>query len=71
MQVCIFVQTDDIVSTAEAARILGKTVSTVNRWAAEGKLVAVLQMPGETGARLFRRADIEAKRNGEPTEASA
>lgn len=50
---------DDLIPTSEAARILGTTVSTVNRWVAAGKLVPVLMGPGRTGVRLFDRQAIE------------
>lgn len=50
----------DLISTSEAARILGRPVATVNRWATEGRLAVALKLPGETGARLYRRVDVEA-----------
>lgn len=53
-------QHDDLIPTAETARILGKSVATINRWAAERKLVPAIEMPGEKGARLFRRSDVLA-----------
>ena len=51
---------DDLITTATAAGLLGKSVATVNRWAAEGRITPAVEMPGETGARLYRRSDIEA-----------
>lgn len=60
MQACAFVQ-DDLVTTAQAAEIVGRSVATVNRWAAEGQiLVPAFQFPQHKGARMFRRADVEA-----------
>jgi len=50
----------DLLSTAEAARALGVTVATVNRWAAAGVLTPQHKLPGSTGARLFSRPDVEA-----------
>lgn len=63
--------TDDLIPTTEAASILGKSVATVNRWAATGRLAAAVEMPGETGARLFRRSDVLALGSPEPTEAAS
>lgn len=49
----------DLVGSAEAAAILGVKRVTVNRWAVDGKIPIAVQMSGETGMRLFNRADIE------------
>lgn len=49
-----------LVTTTQAAQILGKPIGTVNRWALTGRLVPAAQLPGRTGARLYRRADVEA-----------
>lgn len=54
---------DDLIPTVEAAQILGVERSTLTRWAESGKIQVAQQLPGATGARLFRRADIEAKRD--------
>lgn len=51
---------DDLLPTQEVARLFGKGVATINRWATEGHLSAAVQLPGRTGARLYRRADVEA-----------
>jgi excisionase family DNA binding protein len=40
-------------STREAAEQLGVDVSTINRWAATGRLRALRQLPGTRGVRLF------------------
>jgi predicted DNA-binding transcriptional regulator AlpA len=48
-----------IITSAEVARILGRSQSTVNRQAAAGELPTVGEVEGRTGPRLFRRADIE------------
>ena len=50
----------DLVSTSEAADILGKSVATVNRLAANGTLIEAVRAPGAKGARLYRRADVVA-----------
>ncbi len=50
----------ELLSTSEAARLLGVTVATVNRWAQTGALAPEHKLPGTTGARLFSRPDVEA-----------
>ena len=51
---------DDLLTTAQVAVRLGVTTSTVNRMASDGRLSVALTLPGETGARLYHRADIDA-----------
>lgn len=54
---------DDLIGTKAAADILGRTVATLNRWAAEKREDTpqpAVELPGKTGARLYRRADVEA-----------
>lgn len=53
---------DDLVSTAEAAEVLGINVATLNRWAVAGRIQPAFTGPGKTGARMFARADIERLR---------
>lgn len=64
----------DLISTAEAAKALGKSVATLNRWAAEGR-EGVPQpahtLPGATGARLYHRADVEAYRTAQDAQREA
>ncbi len=62
---------EDLIRTKDVAGLAGKTVATVNRWVLEGKLTPAVEMPGKTGARLFRRSDVEAFLAAEPTEATA
>lgn len=62
---------DDLLPTKAVADLLGKTVATVNRWVLEGKLHPAVEMPGKTGARLFRRSDVDAFMAVEPTEAAS
>jgi excisionase family DNA binding protein len=52
----------DLVTSAEAAPVLGVSVPTVNRYAASGRLRYVKKLPGRTGAYLFHREEIEAER---------
>ena len=59
-----------LVGALEASRILGLHRSTVNRLAKAGKLSAAVDMPGETGARLFTlKALADYKRTQKPTAA--
>lgn len=50
---------DDLLATAEAAKRLGRSVPTVNRWAAEGRLTIAHKLPGPNGAHLFDRLEVE------------
>lgn len=59
---------DDLIRTRDVADLAGRTVATVNRWVLEGKLIPAVEMPGRTGARLFRRADVDAFLTAEPVE---
>lgn len=52
--------TTDLIPTADVAEMLGKSVATINRWAAENKLVPAMEFPGKKGARMFRRSEVEA-----------
>lgn len=51
-------QEPNYLTTEQVARRLGKSVSTINRWAASGKLSPAVDMPGRTGARLYRAGDV-------------
>lgn len=48
-----------LLTTAEVADLLGRTIATVNRQAASGVLPVAHKLPTRTGANLFRREDIE------------
>jgi hypothetical protein len=58
------VNTDDLVTSAEAARILDVDRSTITRWSdprlSDRRLIPVRKLDGLRGAKLFRRADVEA-----------
>lgn len=59
---------DDLITTAAVADLLGKSVATINRWAAEGREdrpQPSLTLPGETGARLYQRSAVEAYKASE------
>lgn len=49
----------DLLSTSQAADVLGVTVKTVNQWAAEERLRVALKLPGTRGAHLFERSEVE------------
>ena len=51
---------DELLSTAEAAALLGKSTATINRWADSGALPVAVKAPGLRGARFFTRASVEA-----------
>lgn len=52
--------TDDLLTTAQAAEVLGVTVRTVARWADSGRLTPAVEFPGLRGPRMFRQADVLA-----------
>lgn len=53
--------TENLIGTAEAAKILGKSHRTVHRLVESGALSPAMTAPGGfKGAFLFRRSDIEA-----------
>lgn len=58
----LLVEQQTLVSTAEAAEIIGRSIATVNRFVREGLLAPAMQYPGSTGARMYHRADVEALR---------
>lgn len=49
-----------LIGTAAAARRLGVSVATVNRWAATGVLPTAAKGDGRTGARMYRSSDVDA-----------
>lgn len=52
---------ENLIGTAEAAKILSKSHRTVHRLAKSGALVPVVTVPGgHHGTHLFLRADVEA-----------
>lgn len=61
----------DVVNTAEAANILGVDRATVVRWASSGQIKAT-KLPGQTGAFVYQRSDVEklaAKRGADGSAA--
>jgi hypothetical protein len=59
-------ETQDLIGSTEAAEILGVDGSTLSRWTDEKlkpearRLTVAFRLPGPTGAKLFRRSDVEA-----------
>lgn len=63
MQTTVTPQTGaDLISSDEVARIFGVSRATVNRWAAKGAIPVAHVMTGQTGARLYDRAEIDRMR---------
>lgn len=50
----------DLLTAAQAAVRAGVNRRTITRWADTGRLPVALQLPGDTGANLFRPADVDA-----------
>lgn len=47
-------------TTAEVAAELGRSVKTITRWVAAGRLTPVKVLPGYRGGFLFDRSDVDA-----------
>jgi len=54
--------TEDLIGTAAACRLLDVDKSTLTRWAIDGTITVALKLPSRNGALLFHLADIEAIR---------
>lgn len=59
-------KSDDLIGSKDACRILGIDRSTLSRWVALGKLPLAMRLPGDKGAMLFHRRDVEALAKTEP-----
>ncbi len=62
---------NDLITTAEVAVRLNRSVYTVNRYVREGLITPTMQLPGTKGARLFHPAEVDRFAATMPTEASA
>lgn len=51
--------TDALIGSKDACRILNIDKATLSRWVTAGTLTPALQLPGRNGAYLFHRAHIE------------
>lgn len=58
---------ETVLTTAEVAKMTGKSVATINRWANSGVLPVAVQTPGLRGARLFRKSDVDKIKRREVT----
>lgn len=47
-----------LLTTEQVARKLGKSVSTINRWAKDGRIVPKVEATGVRGARFYETADV-------------
>lgn len=61
----------DLVTSPQAAHILGKSARTVQRMADDGALPVAQKLPGPNGAYLFKRSDVVALLPAEPTKAAS
>ena len=61
---------DDLVGSVEASRIIGIPYTTFMRWVESGRITPVHVNPGPTGAKIFRRADVD-KLASEKAEAAS
>ena len=51
---------ENLITTAQAADMLGCSIKTVLRWAERGDLPVAVQLPGLRGPRMYRLADVQA-----------
>ncbi len=63
--------TDELIGTAAACRLLDLDKSTLTRWAIDGTITPALKLPGRNGALLFHLADIEAIREARDSAPAA
>lgn len=52
--------TDELLTTAQVAEVLGVSIKTVLRIAERGDLPVAVRMPGLRGPRMYRLADVQA-----------
>ena len=60
-----------LLTTEQVATRVGKTVSTVNRWANDGRLVPDFEVPGYRGQRLYSPSTVLAFLNGDSSDESS
>lgn len=60
-----------LLSSAEAATILGIHQTTVSGWVASGRLKAAHKLPGLRGAYLFAPSEVERVRATQTAEAAS
>ena len=49
-----------LLTADQASALVGVTRRTISRWAESDRLATALRLPGDKGARLFRRDDVLA-----------
>ncbi len=54
----------ELLGVSEAAALVGVSIATIKRAASAGQLPIAHKMPGQTGAYLFHRTDVEALAKG-------
>lgn len=57
-------QEPDLIYTADVAELLGVDVRTVHRMVKRGDLIPAAIGRGKRGSMVFRRADVEALKDG-------
>jgi len=50
---------DDLLTTAQVAKMLEKSIPTINRYATSGELASAVKLPGLRGAYLFTPEAVE------------
>lgn len=50
---------EPLIGTAEACEVIGIDRSTLTRWVAQEKIRAAQKLPGQSGAYLFRRTEVQ------------
>jgi excisionase family DNA binding protein len=60
---------DELLTTAEVARLARVSVGAVSKWAVDGILPIAIETPG--GRRRFRRSDVERFFAPTPTDQAA
>jgi predicted site-specific integrase-resolvase len=49
----------DLLTTRDASERAQRSVRTIRRWVASGRLVPTYTLPGQTGDHLFRAEDVD------------
>lgn len=50
----------DLITRAQAAKVLGVAITTLYRWERDGTLIPAMTLPGKTGARLYDPSEVRA-----------
>ena len=60
----------ELLNSTQASEILGISISTLTRWIADGKIAAT-KLPGQTGAFVLTRAEVERVRREQDKAAAS